>query len=134
MEKMIKDQEKKKVHRILTLQKHPVWFKEHTETIQRVKAENEMGNTKGNGIEDKRFSDKSSTTINLWEPLFPLEKPKGNWVMEKGGRMDALPPFLHQKAEESMLNTDSFPPREMRHWEKIMKIESNSEIHLKNNF
>lgn len=34
---------KKKVHRILTLQKQPVWFKEHTETIQKVKAENEMG-------------------------------------------------------------------------------------------
>lgn len=46
---------KKKVHRILTLQKQPVWFKEHTKTIQKAKAENEMGTTKGTEIENKRF-------------------------------------------------------------------------------
>lgn len=46
---------KKKVHRILTLQKQPVWFKEHMKTIQKAKAENEMGTTKGIEIENKRF-------------------------------------------------------------------------------
>lgn len=46
---------KKNVHRILTLQKQPVWFREHTKTIQKVKTENKMGNTKGIEIDDKRF-------------------------------------------------------------------------------
>lgn len=44
-----------KIHRILTLQKQPVWFKEHMKMIQKVKAENKMGKTKGTEIEDKRF-------------------------------------------------------------------------------
>ena len=55
MEKMIKDQSGEKVHSILTLQKQPVWFKEHVKTIQKVKAENKIGNTQGTEIEDKRF-------------------------------------------------------------------------------
>ena len=38
-----------------TLQKQPVWFKEHMKMIQKVKAENKMGKTKGTEIEDKRF-------------------------------------------------------------------------------
>ena len=46
---------KKKSRRILTLQKQPVWFKEHTKMIQKVRAENKMGHTKGMEIEDKRF-------------------------------------------------------------------------------
>lgn len=58
MEKMIKDQREKKIHRILTLQKQPVWFKEHMKMIQKVKVENKMGKTKGTEIEDKRSTDK----------------------------------------------------------------------------
>lgn len=53
--KWSKTKKKEKVHRILTLQKQPVWFKEHTKTIQKAKAENEMGTTDGIEIENKRF-------------------------------------------------------------------------------
>ena len=44
-----------KIHRILTLQKQPVLFKEHMIMIKKVKAENKMGKAKDTEIEDKRF-------------------------------------------------------------------------------